>query len=138
MKYLKSNINEYIQLYLNDLEDYGDDSRGYGQEDYGYGEEEGAAQQPYKVTGLRKKKVKGNTYYVDDATNIVWDSDMSNAYRVGQTDQNDYIIFDQLGGSRFKYKRKTIKKLVKKRRKTHKKFKNKRRKTRKNKKIYKK
>ena len=26
MKYLKSNINEYIQLYLNDLEDYGDDS----------------------------------------------------------------------------------------------------------------
>ena len=26
MKYSKSNINEYIQLYLNDLEDYGDDS----------------------------------------------------------------------------------------------------------------
>jgi len=26
MKYLKSNINEYVQLYLNDLEDYGDDS----------------------------------------------------------------------------------------------------------------
>jgi len=26
MKYLKSNINEYIQLYLNDLEDYGDNS----------------------------------------------------------------------------------------------------------------
>ncbi len=26
MKYLKNNINEYIQLYLNDLEDYGDDS----------------------------------------------------------------------------------------------------------------
>ena len=26
MKYSKNNINEYIQLYLNDLEDYGDDS----------------------------------------------------------------------------------------------------------------
>ena len=26
MKYSKSNINKYIQLYLNDLEDYGDDS----------------------------------------------------------------------------------------------------------------
>ena len=26
MKYSKSNINEYIQLYLNDLDDYGDDS----------------------------------------------------------------------------------------------------------------
>jgi len=113
-------------------EDYGDeghDNRGYTEEDYGdegYGT--AAAEEPYRVTGLRKKKVQGYTYYVDDATNIVWDSDMSNAYRVGQTDQNDYIIFDKSGGSGTRHKRrKTYKKLQK--RKTYKKRKKIRRKT---------